>query len=380
MLATARRLRRGRRWFGRRRRGRDLNRRRVTCQPQADSHAMQDLVRIDAGRLLRHDRRDPGDQTDGAADRRPDSEGADDAQPLGDRVARHRPVDRAHHRQILQRVQGVQDREKAMTRPARWGGRGRGGCRGDRANAHGPAHTHETCQFFGCSRPSVLVCLPRDCKPRRMRRLLRFISLLLGVLGVLVLLAVVGVGGLLWTTKPPRNATVSIAGPVCTGADQLRRARHSLYPRGESDRRGRRLGLRPCPRPHVPDGADAARSVRHTVGNRRTRHAQHGQGNAGPRAAALGGGRLRQPPARCQAHAGGLRDRRERLDRCARPFLRAGVSAAGTARAVAAGRLAALGENDGAVALVELAAGTGALAPVRQAAAPGAGSAVAAAA
>ena len=45
-----------------------------------------------------------------------------------------------------------------------------------------------------------------------MRRLLRFISLLLGVLGVLVLLAVVGVGGLLWTTKPPRNATVPIAG------------------------------------------------------------------------------------------------------------------------------------------------------------------------
>jgi len=45
-----------------------------------------------------------------------------------------------------------------------------------------------------------------------MRRLLRFISVLLGVLGVLALLAVVGVGGLLWTSMPPRNATVAIPG------------------------------------------------------------------------------------------------------------------------------------------------------------------------
>ena len=45
-----------------------------------------------------------------------------------------------------------------------------------------------------------------------MRRALRFLRFLLAGLGVLALLAIVGVGGLLWTSMPSRNATVAIPG------------------------------------------------------------------------------------------------------------------------------------------------------------------------
>ena len=69
-------------------------------------------------------------------------------------------------------------------------------------------------------------------------------------------------------------------------------------------------------------------------------------------------------PDRTQAHAAGLCQRRERLDRRARPLRRAGVPGAGRAAEMAAGGQPAVGQDHGAVAVDELAAG---------AVAPGAG-------
>ncbi len=190
-----------------------------------------------------------------------------------------------------------------------------------------------------------------------MTPLVRGFSRVFAAIGVIILLLVVLVAGAVWLTIPAAYQSASIpglAGPVDITYDADWVPAHSC---GLADRCRRRHRISPRARPAVPDGADAPSRLRPVVRNCRAGGAADRPDDAHAGSAPACGRRLRHTANRNPIHARGLRTRRERLDRPQGPLRRAGVRRPRRPRTLAGDRQPAMGKDDGAVAVDELAPG-----------------------